>query len=77
MSGQAHLLQLVDLSFGHPEVGAVNFNHLRTLLLGIVKVFPSSGENSDELQQVEKVKIIFEFFLNFSNTILLQVDSKV
>ena len=58
MSEQAHLLHLVDLSLGHPDVGAVNFVHLRTLLLGIVKAFPSSGENNDNSHHVEKVFII-------------------
>lgn len=51
MSEQAHLLKLVDLSLGHPDAGAVNFNHLRTLLLGIIKAFSISGE----INEVEKV----------------------
>ena len=45
MIGKINLLELVDLSLGNPDAGAVNFIHLRKLLLGIVKAFPPSIEN--------------------------------
>ena len=38
MVAQVQLAHLVDLALCDPEVGAVNFNHLRTLLLAILKV---------------------------------------
>ena len=43
MSTQAELLKLVDLALCHPEKGAVNFNHLRKLLLEILKLLQKNS----------------------------------
>ena len=49
MAGQLTLHKLVDLALCDPEVGAVNFNHLRTLLLSILKL--TNHTNSPVVQE--------------------------
>ena len=43
MSTQVELFKLVDLALCHPEKGAVNFNHLRKLLLEILKLLQKNS----------------------------------
>lgn len=43
MSAHVELLKLVDQALCHPEKGAVNFNHLRKLLLEIVKLLQKNS----------------------------------
>eukprot|EP00111_Clytia_hemisphaerica_P002472 TCONS_00007069-protein len=48
MSAQDHLLKTLDLALTPTEAGAVNFSHLRTLLLGLINSTshgPSNEEN--------------------------------
>jgi len=50
------LAKLVDLALCNPEVGAVNFNHLRTLLLALVKTKDeSNGLGNEELPNTTKL----------------------
>lgn len=55
MGAQGHLLKLVDLALCNPEVGAVNFNHLKTLLLAIINgsFQEKSDSNENEANQQE------------------------
>lgn len=67
MTAQVSLYNLVDLALCDPEVGAVNFNHLRTLLLAILRLTnttdsfvekDSSINNDPDLVPIEIAKSV-------------------
>ena len=56
MTSKVSLTRLVDQALCDPEVGAVNFNHLRTLLLAIIKLTNIENGTVDKAEKVLKRK---------------------
>ena len=71
MSEQDHLLKTLDLALTPSEAGAVNFTHLRALLLGLINSKPHGVSSTEEYgvgkdaSTTEKVCVLYEYHKSY------------